>query len=205
MRFKSEQQLKEWMERAALPARKPVRTEQETPLLDLSRQRRILGVDTALRCTGWGIIEMRGQKITAVDCGVIRNPPADRVSDCLRRLATGIREIALLYKPEIAVLEGAFYCRNVRTAMLLGSARGAVISTVAEQQMEIYEYAPRKVKQTVCGFGNASKEQVARMVSQFLRIKTEDFALDATDALAMAICHAQQLSIARGYGLPPQL
>lgn len=206
MRFKSEQQLKEWMAQAgtALPSKK-LRQELPAQTIDISVQRRIIGVDTALRCTGWGIIDIRGQKMRAVDCGVIRNPATDKMSDCLRRLAEGIRQLAQLYKPQIAVLEGAFFCRNVRTAMVLGSARGAVISTLAEQGIEIYEYAPRKVKQTVCGFGNASKEQVARMVSSFLNIKTEDFPLDATDALAMAICHAQQLSIAKGYGLPPQV
>ena len=146
MRFKSEQQLKEWMAQAgtALPSKK-LRQELPAQTIDLSVQRRIIGVDTALRCTGWGIIDIREQKMRAVDCGVIRNPATDKMSDCLRRLAEGIRQLAQLYKPQIAVLEGAFFCRNVRTAMVLGSARGAVISTLAEQGIPHYNITTSEI------------------------------------------------------------
>ena len=166
---------------------------------------RILGVDTALRTTGFGIIDADGPRLAALDCGVIKSPARAPLSACLRRLAGGMRELIETYAPDLAVIEGAFYCRNVRTAMILGSARGAVIAVLAEKNIPIYEYAPRKVKQSICGYGNAGKQQVALLVAQFLNIKVDNLADDATDALALAICHAQGLLVARGLGLPPTL
>ena len=207
MRFKNEADLQKWLEqarsgtpKAAIKAASP-----EPRQLDPSVQRRILGVDTALRCTGWGIIDVRNGIMKAVDCGVIKNSSKEKVSDCLRRLSIGMRELVSLYKPDSAVMEGAFYFRNVHTALMLGSARGAVLAVLAEKGIDVHEYAPRRVKQSVCGFGNASKEQVAVLVSQFLKIQTAHIALDATDALAMAICHAQTLATAGGFAVPPEL
>lgn len=207
MRFKTEEELNRWLAKArggeqqVIKAARPV----EMRVLDNSVQRRILGVDTALRCTGWGIIDVRGGTMKAVDCGVIKNSPKDKVSECLRRLSAGIHEIIALYKPGCAVMEGAFYFKNVHTALMLGSARGVVMAALAENDIGIHEYAPRRIKQSVCGFGNASKDQVAALVSQFLKIHTDNIALDSTDALAMAICHAQTMSVAGGAGVPPEL
>ncbi len=168
-------------------------------------QMRIIGLDVALRCTGWGIIDTRSNPFrqTAVDSGVIKNTDKQPVSDCLRHLAAATRELVALYKPNVAVLEGGFYCQNVHTAISLGAARGAVIATLAEAGIPVYEYAPRKVKQAICGFGNASKQQVALLVSQFLHIQVDKISNDSTDALAMALTHAQMMSIANGLN-PPQ-
>ena len=166
---------------------------------------RLLGIDTALRTTGFGLVDAHGNRLSAVDCGVIKSPAKAPLSDCLRRLAGGVRELLETYAPDVAVIEGAFYCRNVRTAMILGSARGAVIAVLAENDLPIYEYAPRKVKQSICGYGNAGKQQVALLVAQFLDIEVDNLADDATDALALAICHAQSLAVAQGLGLPPTL
>ena len=168
-------------------------------------QMRIIGLDVALRCTGWGIIDTRSNPFrqTAVDSGVIKNTDKQPVSDCLRHLAAATRELVALYKPNVAVLEGGFYCQNVHTAISLGAARGAVIAMLAEAGIPVYEYAPRKVKQAICGFGNASKQQVALLVSQFLHIQVDKISNDSTDALAMALTHAQMMSIANGLN-PPQ-
>ena len=167
-------------------------------------QMRILGLDVALRCTGWGIIDTRTNpfKQTAVDCGVIKNNDRQAISDCLRHLTIGTRELIGLYKPDIAVLEGGFYCQNVHTAISLGAARGAVIAMLAEAGIPIYEYAPRKVKQAICGFGNASKPQVALLVSQVLHIQVDKISNDSTDALALALTHAQIMSVANGLNAP---
>lgn len=175
-----------------------------TPSSSALPQSRIIGLDVALRCTGWGIIDTRNNPFrqTAVDCGVIKNSDKQAVSDCLRRLAAATRELIGLYKPDIAVLEGGFYCRNVHTAIALGAARGVVIAMLAEAGIPVYEYAPRKVKQAVCGFGNASKQQVALLVSQFLHIQVDKISNDSTDALAMALTHAQMMSVATGVGTP---
>jgi crossover junction endodeoxyribonuclease RuvC len=175
-------------------------TKDNTPLPQL----RIIGLDVALRCTGWGIIDTKneGNVHVPVDCGVIKTDQKAPVSECLRRLAGGVRELIELYKPDVATIEGGFYCQNVRTAIILGAARGAVIATLAEKSIPTHEYAPRKVKQAICGLGNASKQQVALLVSQMLRIQTDALALDSTDALAMALTHAQLLSVAQGFGIP---
>ncbi len=207
MRFKSLEQLEKWQAQAKAQPQTISKVGQKAEItpIDPNIQRRILGVDTALRCTGWGMIDVRGNAMKAVDCGVIRTSPKLRMSECLKNLAGGIRELVLLYHPDIAVLEGAFYFENVRTAMMLGSARGAVISTLAENNVTMYEYAPRRIKQAVCGNGSASKRQVAILVSQFLNIRTDQFALDATDALSMAICHALELTTVGGMALPNEL
>ena len=89
--------------------------------------------------------------------------------------------------------------------MMLGSARGAVISVLAEHGIPMYEYAPRRIKQAISGNGNASKEQIALLVAQYLGIKTDNLALDSTDALSMAICHAFELTTAGGLNLPPEI
>lgn len=187
----------------ALPADKSVKTSQlkaqEQPLF--SGQLRILGIDTALRKTGWGLIDAHGNRFSAVDCGVILNQPDLFLSDCLRRLNAGIKGLLSRYHPDLAVIEGGFYCKNVRTAIVLGTARGAALGVLAEAQIPIYEYAPRRVKQVVCGFGNASKQQVALLVAQFLKIQISNLPDDATDALALALCHAQLMGIAQGLGL----
>jgi len=176
-----------------------------TARFDAGQRRRLLGIDTALRTTGFGLIDCQGSQMAAVDCGVIQTAASQPFSECLRRLAGGIRELVRTYAPDEAVIEGAFYCRNVRTTMVLGSARGAVIAVLADMDIPIYEYAPRRVKQSVCGFGNASKAQVALLVAQFLRIQVNNLRDDATDALALAICHAQTCRIASGLGVPDRL
>ncbi|NMA46937.1 MAG: crossover junction endodeoxyribonuclease RuvC [Lentisphaerae bacterium] len=208
MRIRNQEQLEKWLAMTKGPAAtdsaavSPAKRAPSPVPSKTAPQQRVLGIDTALRCTGWGLIDVHGNKLSAVDCGVIRNQNKDPISQCLRRLAGGIRELVELYHPQVAVIEGAFYCKNVRTAMVLGSARGAVIAVLAEHELPVFEYAPRRVKQSICGFGNASKQQVALLVAQFLNIHTEQIALDSTDALALALCHAQGLTIAQGLGLP---
>lgn len=166
------------------------------PTTPATPQQRIIGLDVALRCTGWGIIDVRRTpfRMSAVDCGIVRNEAKLPLSACLRNLAAAIRDLSAQYHPDLAVIEGGFYCKNVRTATVLGSARGAVIAMLADADIPVFEYAPRKIKQTICGFGNASKQQVALLVAQFLDIQVSSISNDATDALAMALTHAQLTS-----------
>ena len=166
---------------------------------------RILGMDTALRCTGFGVIDTDGQQYHAVDCGVIRTTAKEPLSECLRRIAGGVRELAEGYAPDVIALEGGFFFKNAKTAMVLGMARGVVVGTMAELRLPIYEYAPRRVKQAVCGYGDAGKQQVALIVSQILNMPLADVKDDATDALALAICHAQTQFIVQGLRLPKPL
>jgi crossover junction endodeoxyribonuclease RuvC len=141
----------------------------------------ILGCDTAMRCTGYGIVSMQGKLWRAVDCGVIRNPAKIPHSECLRRLSGGIAELVSRYKPEIAVIEGGFFQRNVRTAMVLGMARGAAVAQLASLGIPVYEYAPRRARQVVVGMGGATKEEVAALLARQLQLQIESIPLDATD------------------------
>jgi crossover junction endodeoxyribonuclease RuvC len=138
----------------------------------------------------------------AMDCGLIRNKPKVPHSECLRCLSGGIRQLCQLYDPSISVIEGAFYCRNVRTAMVLGMARGAAVAELAAHGCPVYEYAPRKAKQTVCGHGGATKEAVAQVVATTLKLDVKDIPDDATDAMALAMCHAILMRTANGVYLP---
>lgn len=207
MRLKSQADLEKWLAarntKVKLTANK--KDNQDKTPVDNTIQRRILGLDTALRTTGWGMIDARGNQMKIVDCGLIKNQPSDRLSTCLQRLSGGLQELISQYRPDIAVIEGGFFCRNVKTAMVLGSARGAVIAALANANIPIYEYAPRKVKQAVCGFGHASKQQVALLVAQLLAIRVDKMPLDSTDALALALCHALNLTVAQGYGLTEEI
>jgi crossover junction endodeoxyribonuclease RuvC len=152
----------------------------------------ILGIDTALRCTGYGAIRMVSPNDALIlDCGVIRNPASAPHSECLRRLAGGTRELVARFNPAAAVVEGAFYQKNIKTAMILSMARGAIVAALAEAGVPVWSYAPRKAKQAVVGNGNAAKDQVAAVLAALFRLRCEDIVLDATDALALALCHGR--------------
>lgn len=151
---------------------------------------RVLGIDTALRCTGLGVVERSGPRWRAVDYGLVRNGPKLRHSECLFRLQEGVREFIARTQPDAVALEGVFFARNPNTAMLLGEARGAVMAAVTTLGLPLFEHAPRRVKQAVVGFGGAGKEQVGLMVKRLLAL-AEVPPPDAADALAIAICHLQ--------------
>jgi crossover junction endodeoxyribonuclease RuvC len=149
---------------------------------------RALGIDTSLRSTGVGVVESRGSGLKALNWLVIRNGQSLRVSECLRNLQHELQRLVSETRPDIAALEGSFYFKNARTAMVLGQARGVAISVCASAGIPVFEYAPRRVKQAVVGFGAASKEQVQAMVKRILSLDVEP-PEDAADALALAICH----------------
>ncbi len=152
----------------------------------------IIGIDTALRCTGYGIIRMESlNDISILDCGIIKNAQSLLHSECLRRISGGVKTLIKEFKPDIAVLEDAFYRKNVKTAMILSLARGAAITAFAEADIPVYAYSPRIAKKAVTGMGEASKEQVASLLSSMLSIDVSKIPDDSTDALALAICHGQ--------------
>ena len=153
-----------------------------------NRDIRVLGIDTSLRSTGVGVVAVKGNRFSAVEFGVIKIPSKSLHSECLKRLSIGITDSIQRTTPSAVAIEGAFFCENARTAMILGEARGVVIAACAINGVPVYEYAPRRVKQAVVGSGAASKEQVRRMVMTLLAIK-EEMPEDASDALAIAICH----------------
>ena len=155
---------------------------------------RILGIDTSLRSSGVGIIEVDGSSLRAVAYGCIRNKPKLPHSACLENIFDSITELIETHRPDCVAIEGAFFARNANTAMILGEARGAAIAACAKKGLEVSEHSPRRVKQAVVGTGAAQKEQVARMVVQLLGL-SELPQEDAADALAIAICHHHQMSL----------
>jgi crossover junction endodeoxyribonuclease RuvC len=156
---------------------------------------RILGVDTSLRSSGIGCVVSDGVRHRAVSYGVIAAKKAWPLSQCLVHLRASLLHRLAEDKPDVVAIEGIFYCRNVRTAMALGQARGVVIATCAEAGLAIYEYAPRLVKQGMTGSGAAAKHQVGLMMKSLLGL-AELPPEDAADALAIACCHANRMRAA---------
>lgn len=151
---------------------------------------KILGVDPSLRETGYGILDTNGGEPKAVAFGTIKNKPDVLPSRCLVRIADELKNLIQRHQPEVMAVEGLFYCQNMKTALTLGQARGAALLAAAENGLEIFEYAPRRVKQSMVGHGGAQKLQVGKMVQRMLGLDEEP-PEDAADALAIALCHAQ--------------
>ena len=153
----------------------------------------ILGLDPAIRTTGYGVVEMLpGKRAKILDCGVIKNTPQMPHSECVRRLAGGVRELINTFKPDCASLESPFVGDNAKTAIILGMARGAILTALAENAVPAYAYAPIVAKRAVTGMSHARKEQVALMMANEFAIAVSDIPDDATDALALAVCHGQK-------------
>ncbi len=152
---------------------------------------RILGVDTSLRSTGVAVLEVKGQQMRALAYGNIRNKPKVKHSECLAAIHREIELLITEFEPDEVAIEGAFFAKNAKTAMILGQARGAVLALSALRTLPVYEYSPRSVKRAVVGVGSAQKEQVGAMVTRLLGL-AEPPQEDAADALAIAICHAHQ-------------
>lgn len=151
---------------------------------------RILGVDPSLRSTGYGVIETAGNEMRGQAFGEIKNGAGLRQSQCLLRIHDTLRDVIARERPEAVAIESIIYVQSTRVAIIMGHARGAAVLAAAAAGLPIYEYAPRKVKAVVTGLGAAGKLQVGRMVRALLGL-AEVPPSDAADALALAICHAQ--------------
>jgi crossover junction endodeoxyribonuclease RuvC len=151
----------------------------------------ILGLDPSLRGTGYGIIKMTKPFPETLTYGTISCRPQWPHSRCLVNIVQCLRGVVKEFQPTLCIVEGLFYAQNLQTAQILGEARGAALATVAEAGLEIYEIAPRKVKQAIVGYGAAQKIAVAKMVQRMLRL-AEVPPPDAADALALALVHSQE-------------
>ena len=160
----------------------------ETPVA--AAHRILLGIDPSLRGTGYGVVRQAGSEPAAVAHGTILCPAAWAQSRCLARIAEVVREIIARHRPTVCVVEGLFHAQNIKTALIMGQARGAALAMAAQAGLPIYELAPRRVKQAVVGHGAAGKDAVARMIQRQLRL-TEVPASDAADALAVALAFIQ--------------
>jgi crossover junction endodeoxyribonuclease RuvC len=159
------------------------------------RLMRVLAIDPSLRGTGFAVLEAVGAKARAIVYGTIRNPPAMLPSGCLVAIHERITALIREHQPECAAFEAVIYVQSYRTAITLGAARGAALLAAATPGLPIYEYAPRRVKQSVVGRGGADKGQVGFMVRALLGL-TETPAADAADALAIGLTHFQMAATA---------
>jgi crossover junction endodeoxyribonuclease RuvC len=157
---------------------------------------RILGIDPSIRCTGFGVLEVEGARMRAVAFGSI--PIAARVTQpqALAEIARGLREVIAQHRPEEAAIEAIIYAQSFKTAIVMGSARGAALVAVAEAGLPVVEYPSRLVKKASTGLGGARKEQVGFMIRAMLGLTATPDA-DAADALAVALTHAQHRQMAK--------
>jgi crossover junction endodeoxyribonuclease RuvC len=157
---------------------------------------RVLGIDCGSERTGYGLIDTDGVEHRVVAAGVIRTSPKCRFEKRLFEIARELRRLIGEYAPETAAVEGIFYAANVKTALKLAHVRGIALLAIAEAAMEVAEYSPLEIKMSVVGYGRADKRQVQTMVRALLRLP-EIESEDASDALAVAICHATRSSAQR--------
>ena len=150
---------------------------------------RVLGIDCGSRITGYGVIDTDGADCVFVRCGAIRSKPSDPLAGRLKSIYDGLVEIIRDAEPEAAAFESVFYATNVQSALKLGHVRGVSMFAAAEAHLPVFEYSPLEVKSAVTGYGRAEKLQVQQMVRALLKLKTAPEPYDASDALAVAICH----------------
>lgn len=155
--------------------------------------KRVLGLDPGLRATGWGIITCEGNHIRFVGCGVVRPPTSGSLAERLRSLYSSLSDLIQQHQPDEAVVEQTFVNKNPSSALLLGMARGVVLLAPASAGCSVAEYSANHIKKCVTGVGHADKQQVQAMVQRLLPGMPPS-AQDASDALAAAICHANQQS-----------
>jgi crossover junction endodeoxyribonuclease RuvC len=152
---------------------------------------RVIGIDPGSETLGWGIVEGSGLRYSLVDFGTVKSSPKQPFSKRLLKVYQGVEEVVDKYSPDALAVEDTFYAVNVGVALKLGQVRGTMLLLAEKRDLEIAEYSPRLIKQTVVGYGAAEKHQVQEMVRVLLRMKTAPTPHDAADALAVAITHLE--------------
>lgn len=150
---------------------------------------RVLGIDPGSETLGWGVVKKDGNIYRLLQYGTVKSSPREPFGKRLLKISDGIEEVIARFQPNILSIEEAFYAVNVKVALKLGQVRGVALMLAEKHALEIHEYAPRLIKQTVVGYGNAEKQQVGEMVRILLKLPTVPEPHDAADALAAAICH----------------
>lgn len=149
----------------------------------------ILGIDPGTATTGYGIVELKGNKYTSVAFGVIKTSPDLPLENRLFLIHSETERLIKTYRPSEVAIEELFFNKNVRTALAVGHARGVILLAASQQATPVFEYTPLQVKQGVVGYGRAEKKQVQFMVKTILGLDKMPKPDDAADALAIAICH----------------
>jgi len=150
---------------------------------------RVLGIDPSLQSTGFGVVEETGTGYIPVIYGIVKPSPKLPFPSRLNEIRTELEKVMISFTPDEVAIENAFYAQNIRTALSLGQVRGAVLVAVAAQSRELFQYSALEIKKAVTGYGQADKNQVRVMVKTLLNLEDDALSLDASDALAAAICH----------------
>jgi crossover junction endodeoxyribonuclease RuvC len=161
-------------------------------LKNMEKERVILGIDPGTNVLGYSIIEQRGKQSQLLKMDVLVLGTKDDLSTKMKKLFDQITEIIDIFKPDILAIEAPFFGKNVQSMLKLGRAQGICIAAAFSRSIPFVEYSPRKVKQSITGNGAASKEQVANMLQRMFNFESIPSHLDATDALAVAVCHSYQ-------------
>jgi crossover junction endodeoxyribonuclease RuvC len=158
----------------------------------------VLGVDPGINTTGYGVVR-RAQNgvVSLLECGVIRTEPSTPLARRLKEIYQGISEVVEYHNPTAVAVEGVFYAKNVRTTVILGHARGAILLAATMKDLPVAEYSPAEIKNAVVGTGRATKEQVQFMIQRLLRLKEPPRPSDAADGVAVALCHCNADVIAQ--------
>lgn len=157
------------------------------------KEKIILGIDPGTNIMGFGVIICRGPKMELIDLGVIRLDKLENQALKLKKIFETTTELAMKHMPDEFAVEAPFFGKNVQSMLKLGRAQGVALAAALTRDIPVHEYSPKKIKMSITGNGNASKEQVAKMLQQLLAIKNMPKYLDATDGLAAAVCHFFQM------------
>jgi crossover junction endodeoxyribonuclease RuvC len=150
----------------------------------------ILGLDPGTATTGFGVIESINSEYRLVDYGCITTSKSLPLAERLNQISKDLQEIVFAWKPDAIAIEEIFFSKNIKTAMQVAHARGALMQKLSSEGYSINEYKPQQIKEAVCGYGKAEKKQVQKMVQIILKMDSLPRPDDAADALAVAICHA---------------
>ncbi len=150
---------------------------------------RILGIDPGYAILGYGIVDFDNNHFKVIDYGAITTDKDQPMPERLKDLYSGISNIIDLYRPDMTAVEELFFNKNVKTAILVAQARGAVITAVTNKDIPLFEYTPLQIKQALVGYGRAEKNQVQQMVKVILNLDKVPKPDDVADALAVAVCH----------------
>ena len=161
----------------------------DSKLLTINGNLRVLGVDPGSSITGYGVIEGDGRKTRLVEYSGIKVASSLSIPDRLLLISTKLEEVITRLRPDACAVEETFFATNVKSALSLGQVRGAVLLTAARNGVPVFDYSPLEIKQALVGYGRAEKHQVQEMVRLLLGLKISPKPLDASDALAAAICH----------------
>lgn len=153
---------------------------------------KVLGIDPGLGNTGYGIVSAVNNNFELIDFGVIKTNSKDKLAHRLQIIFNEISQLITDHKPNIFSIEEIFYSKNVKSSLLLGHARGVAMAAASVNNILVYEYAARKIKQSLTGNGNAHKDQVQFMVKNLLKMNEAPKSNDASDALGIALCYLLQ-------------